>query len=737
MRPTFVSSSETSRKKNVHFRFLLSIVLMIAASMMPAAIAAQSYTWQNVRIIGGGYVDGIIAHPSQKNLFYARTDVGGAYRYDSSKSQWTPLLDWTTPANATQSGVDSIAVDPNNTEMLYMTIGEYATESWAGNGAFLVSSDQGASFYTISLPFHVGANENGRNGGERLQVDPNEGNILFLGTYLNGLYKSTDGGWDWSQVTSFPVTSTSSGAGVIWVAFDKSSGSGGAATPVVFAAVSTTGTSLYMSSDGGSSWSSVSNAPTGYYPTRGLIGPDHCLYITYGDAIGPNSMQNGSVWKYDISKETWTNITPYDSYYSAYGEYYGFSGLALDPQVSGSLLVTSMDRWWPTDTMWRSTNGGQSWTDVGSISSRDASLAPWTSYGNSTPPFGGWPSAVVIDPFNSDHAMYDGDNSIWVTSNLTNSSGPSWTIGALGIEETAVEQLVSPTSGATLVSALGDICGFVHTSLTSSPSSGYEQNPKMNTCTSVAVAKNSPYTVVRVGYGASTYGSISTNQGSSWTAFGSSAGSSSGGGSVAISADAQVIVWAPSDTTPSYSVKPNRGSSWTSLSSYLPEGVTVMADGYNANIFYAYDPSTGNFYASTNKAASWYKAYSNLPTYGNPTAVTGVQGEIWLATSSGLYHSKDSGSSWSTLSNVSSALAIGTGVSASGSSYKTLYLSGTVSGAAGIFRSTNNGSSWVQINDSAHQWGGANVIVGDQQTFGTVYIGTQGGRGIIYGTSSN
>lgn len=43
---------------------------------MAATVAgAQSYTWQNAKIIGGGFIDGIVAHPGQNGWFYARTGV--------------------------------------------------------------------------------------------------------------------------------------------------------------------------------------------------------------------------------------------------------------------------------------------------------------------------------------------------------------------------------------------------------------------------------------------------------------------------------------------------------------------------------------------------------------------------------------------------------------------------------------------------------------------------------------
>src|SRR6185312_6118660 len=99
-----------------------ALVTAAAVSLVSTA-SAQSYTWQTVKIGGGGYVPEIIAHPGQQNLFYARTDVGGAYRYNSSNDTWVPLLDSLTPSQDSYDFVEAIATDPNNTNMLYMVAG--------------------------------------------------------------------------------------------------------------------------------------------------------------------------------------------------------------------------------------------------------------------------------------------------------------------------------------------------------------------------------------------------------------------------------------------------------------------------------------------------------------------------------------------------------------------------------------------------------------------------------------
>ena len=751
-------------KTRLHRAIALGLICSTLAmfSAVPVAALAQtapSYTWNNVRIVAGGYVDGIIAHPGQQGLFYARTDVGGAYRYNATTAQWVPLNDWTPPADSQWMGIESIAIDPNNTNMLYMVAGLY-TPSWAANGAVLVSSDQGAHFTSYPLSFRVGGNEDGRNVGERLQVDPNKGSVLFYGTFndasqpsTNGIWTSTDSGSTWTRVSGFnALSSDGTGAGVAFIAFYKPSSSAGSPTKTIFAGVSTStaASSLYESTDGGVTWAPVAGGPaTGMLPQRGLIGPDGNLYITYGNTIGPNGMTAGQVWKYSIGLNIWQNITPTDPYnYPS-----GYSGLSVDPEKPGTVIVMTMDHWWPSDTMYRTTNGGSSWTDVGANAVRDSSLSPWiVQQGQTQAAFGNWGEAV-IDPFNSAHAMYGYGGGIWSTSDLTSAdSGQAtqWSLGDNGIEETAVLAMISPTAGAPLISGLGDVCGFVHTNLSAAPTTQVT-NPVCSNGTGLDFAKSTPSTIVRVGTGGNNvFGSVSSDGGNTWTAFANQAGSSNGGGTVAISADGGTIVWAPSDVAPVAST--NNGASWTTLTypsssgtANLPTGVQVLSDGANANLFYAWNQATGTFFSSSDKGVTWYaSATSGLPVLASwqssqAVTVTGVQGDIWLATPSGLYRSQSSGWSWSQVdaSTVTAATSIGFGKAAAGAYYPTIYVAGTVNGVAGLFRSTDVGATWVQINDAQHQWGGVSRVVGDPRTFGTVYLGTSGARGIIYGTSSN
>ena len=78
--------------------------------------ASEPYSWKNVQMVGGGFVDGIIFHPTAKGVRYARTDMGGAYRWNGQTKRWEPLLDWVPYEDSNLMGVESMAVDASDSE---------------------------------------------------------------------------------------------------------------------------------------------------------------------------------------------------------------------------------------------------------------------------------------------------------------------------------------------------------------------------------------------------------------------------------------------------------------------------------------------------------------------------------------------------------------------------------------------------------------------------------------------
>ncbi|MET7984438.1 cellulose binding domain-containing protein [Streptomyces sp. NPDC005281] len=739
----------------------------LAASTPRTTVAADTYTWKNARVDGGGFVPGIVFNRTEKNLAYARTDIGGAYRWVQASKSWTPLLDSVGWNEWGHSGVVSLASDSVDPDKVYAAVGTY-TNSWdPTNGAVLRSSDRGASWQKADLPFKLGGNMPGRGMGERLAVDPNKNSVLYLGAPSGkGLWRSTDAGASWSQVTAFPnvgnyaqdSTDTSGYAsdnqGIVWVTFDESTGTRGSATQTVYVGVADKDNAVYRSTDGGTTWSRLPGQPTGYLAHKGVLDAvNGYLYLAYSDKGGPYDGGKGQLWRYATRTGTWTNISPV----AEADTYYGFSGLTVDRQHPGTVMATGYSSWWPDTQIFRSTDSGGTWTkawDYTSYPNRsnrytmDVSSVPWLTFGanpsppEQTPKLGWMTEGLEIDPFDSARMMYGTGATVYGTENLTNwDSGSQFTVKPMvqGLEETAVNDLASPPSGAPLLSALGDIGGFRHTDLTKVPSMMFT-SPNLTTTTSLDYAETNSNTVVRVGdLDSGPHIGFSTDNGANWFA-GSDPSGVTGGGTVAAASDGSRFVWSPAGTGVQYTT--GFGTSW-SASSGIPAGAVVESDRVDPKTFYGF--KSGKFYVSSDGGATFTaSAAGNLPAGDTVRfkALPGTKGDVWLAGGAsdgayGLWHSTDGGATFTKLSGVDQADTIGFGKATAGASYQTLYTSAKIGGVRGIFRSTDKGVSWTRINDDAHQWGWTGAaITGDPRIYGRVYVATNG-RGIVYGDTSD
>jgi hypothetical protein len=346
---------------------------------------------------------------------------------------------------------------------------------------------------------------------------------------------------------------------------------------------------------------------------------------------------------------------------------------------------------------------------------------------------------VEIDPFNPSRALFITGQGIWSSDDVTAADmrAPThWSFDDDGLEETVALDAASPPTGAALFSGVGDIAGFRHDDLTVSPPGGMFANPIFGNTNSIDFAELAPMIVARVGTasnGGGT-GAFSTDGGASWrpmkAATPATGGTAAASGSIAVSADGASLVWAPARVAPAYSR--DGGATWTPA--IFPSGAgslngaRVASDRVNASTFYA---SVRNaMYVSHDGGATFAQAGS--VSSGRPRPVFGIEGDLWVPAGGGLFHSQDSGASFTAVPQVNSATAVGFGMAAPGQSYPAVYLAGTVNGTSGTYRSDDAGTTWQRIDDPQHQFAFINCLTGDQRQFGRIYLGTAG-RGIVYG----
>src|SRR5690606_11435425 len=206
-----------------------------------------------------------------------------------------------------------------------------------------------------------------------------------------------------------------------------------------------------------------------------------------------------------------------------------------------------------------------------------------------------------------------------------------------------------------------------------------------------------------------------------------------GAGRIAVSADGSRVIWQPRDGV--HWLTDNHGARWQKVAG-LPATARVAADRFDPGLWYGFDPASGALHVSGDGGVSFAAARGGVGEVGGwfggePVPSTRQTGVVYVAASwRGLLR-------WSTrglqrLAGVDNAFSVGLGAPAPGREVPALYLHGEVDGQVGLYRSDDEGRSWLRIDDPRHRFGSVRMLTGDARIHGRVYLAT-GGRGVIYG----
>ena len=754
----------------------ISAIGIAAMTALATNASAEKYEWGNVRFDGGGFVSAIMPSPTVEGLIYARTDVGGIYRWDATSSRWIPLMDWINQNDVGLYGTEAFALDPQDPKKIYVLGGTgYFSK---GRTAVLRSSDMGATWDTSYVEMLAHGNGMGRQTGEKLAVDPNKSNIVLCGSRTKGVYKSTDSGKTWTSLYKVALSTATESSlngvnGVSFVMFDPAQGKlADGSTATIYIGTSETKDNLQVSHDGGATWEVIAGVPSGLMPHRAKI-VDGNMYVTFADGPGPYNISRGGVFKYNIAAGTWTDITPFDDNEKEDGTIAheknecSYGGIAIDPKDPKHIVVSTLGQYTGRhlfkdgtenygDRIYVTTDGGENWTfgqHYGDGVNMDENGNKWI-HGNAIH----WAGSIEFDPFNSKKVWVTSGNGIFQTDDIT-AKVPVWKFQSVGIEETVPLDIVS-IPGGPLVTAIGDYDGAIYTDIKKS----YPRHtPIIGTTESMAYAPLSG-TLLRTGVITKYYTYESKNfnvmyrsddLGVTWDSVKTEL--KGGKGLVVLSADGKVMLHRPDQSATVYRSDDN-GATWTAVETGTQtQYARIVADPVDPKTFYVMG-AMGTLYKSTDGAKNFTAQDARLQNEGAGEYYNGAglirtvpkkEGHLWVPmdqaqvwqpkgfTEYGLAYTEDGGKSWNRCEGASTAIAVGIGKAKEGSDYETIFIWGAAKSgdAIGIYRSTDKCKTFERINDDMHQFGGpgnGQFVQGDMNNFGVVYMSTVG-RGTVVG----
>ena len=615
---------------------------------------------------GIGRVNTIAFHPTNPDMIYVGAPAGGFWKSDNGGQTWQTTTDFLT-----NLGVSDIAINPSNTNEIYIITGDRDAGDTYSYG-LMKSSDGGLTFNTTGLSFNI----TGYYRGNRVLIDPIDNDIIIVAT-SNGIYRSTDAGINFTQ-TFQSINMTD-------IEFHPTNSN------IIYGA-SKGNTSIYKSVDNGINWSvSGSGLPSTNSVVRACVAvtPDNpsIVYALFGN----NSNGFYAVYKSTNEGQSWVqqsnspnllgwSITGSDSEGQAWYDL----AFACDPNDENILFVGGVNTW-------KSTDGGQNW----SLNTH------WYGGGGATYKHADVHMLKYSDCssiLSSTKPIYSAnDGGLYVSYD----NGNSWTDISDGLQITQIYSLgVSQTVQDLVITGTQDNGTFL----------------KDNTNWDAVIGGDGmeciiDYTNSNIMYGALYYGDIrkSVNGGNSF----SSIGPASNGAwetPYVIDRNNNEVLYA--GYTELYKTN-NGGANWSTITNNVTNGGKIdeiaLSKSNQSVIYFSDGP---NLYKTNDGGNNWSNINNNLPyRYISYIIVhPNDENKLWITMSgygSGekVYKSIDGGSTWQNISGTLPNIPCNTIVLDENSSLETIYVGTDL----GVFTTDSTVSDWSSFNNNSLP----NVIVSE------------------------
>ncbi|MFH1297334.1 MAG: hypothetical protein ABIJ04_08700 [Bacteroidota bacterium] len=615
----------------------------------------------------GGRITDIEIPDGDLQTIYVGAATGGILKTSDGGATWINLFQ-----NVSVISIGDIAIDPNDSDILYAGTGEANSSSFSfwGNGIYK-STDAGMTWTQSGL-------ENSAYIG-RVVVDYANSQRVFVAAcgYLfsyndeRGIYRSENGGQNWERVL-FLTDSTAAidliqhptNPDILYASmWERTRG-------LEYRNSFGTTSGIWQTTNGGDTWTELTNGLMAGEEV-GRIGLTICKShpdILYAFYDLPNF--EVAVFKTENGGQAWTRTNDGELWgmNSSFGWYFG--QIRVDPVDPDNVFVMGVP-------LYASQNGGQSWTDISSgmihvdhhamvidettstiIEGNDGGLYVSETYGSSWSKINNLPItqfyAIDVDYLLPDR-IYGGtqdNNTIRTLTGAVNDWEPilggdgmytlvDYTNSNVIYAEYQWGNLFRSDNGGNNMHYIGGAWG----------------NDRINWSAPLAMHPEDP-AILYFG----TYRIWKTfNKGNSWTPF---SGDLTQGinqyfhtiTTIAISPiNPSIVIVGTGDGK--VHVSANDGLTWTDVSAGIPDRwvTRVVSDPFDSQTIYAtlsgfrWDEPLSHVYKSTNLGQNWSPISGNLPEFPVNDIVLDpdIPDKIIVATDAGLYGTTDGGMNWS------------------------------------------------------------------------------------------
>ncbi len=321
---------------------MLLLAALTAASAAPTQGPEAKLKWRSVGPYIGGRVVAIAGVPSQRDLFYMGGVDGGVWKSTNYGVSWSNITDHALPGSSASIG--AIAVAPSNPKVIYVGTGEsdIRGDLVTGDGVFR-SDDAGKHWRAVGLTDTHTISAIVVDPHNPDVVYASSMGHVFRSNPERGVFKSTDGGKTWSKILyvddktgAIDLVMDPSNPQVLYAAMWQAYRTPWALND------GGPGSGLYKSTDGGAHWSEISRN-SGFAP--GLLGRIGVAVTASNPQVvyAIAQAKQGGVFRSDDGGGSWRRV---NSNWSLRQRAFYYMSIYSDPTNSDVVYVPNVDALW-------------------------------------------------------------------------------------------------------------------------------------------------------------------------------------------------------------------------------------------------------------------------------------------------------------------------------------------------------------------------------------------------------